>query len=67
MKITNAQLKTLLELHNYLPNEKDYDYLTDDYCKTIIRYESILVNLLQQKIKENEETRIYLFERRNHG
>lgn len=68
MNISNSDLKALLTLHNFLPSyTEELKYCSSDYIKAITRYEKILIKLLEQKIQENEETRIYLTERRNNG
>ena len=65
MKITNSDLKSLLTLHNYLPQDvHELQGLTDEHRLAIIRYERVLIKLLEQKMQENEETRTYLSERR---
>ena len=60
MRISNSELKSLLNLHNYLPNKEEFKYISDEYRKAIIRYEKILSLLLEQKMRENEQTREYL-------
>ena len=61
MNISNSDLKVLLSLHNYLPQYKEEQKFIDpEYVHTIARYEKVLIKLLQQKIQENEDTRLYL-------
>lgn len=68
MQIYNSDLKTLLTLHNYLPQgEERLKNIEPDYIQVIARYEMLLINLLKQKIEENERTRNYILEGRNHG
>lgn len=68
MTISNYELKSLLNLHNYLPNQEDFKYISDDYRRAIIRYEKILCILIEQKMRENEQTRQYLnFKGEKHG
>ena len=64
MVVTNAQLKTLLNLHSFLPNDEEFKNVSPDYKQVIIKYERILCNLLEQKMLENEQTRLYLEEKR---
>lgn len=66
MQISNSDLKALLTLHNYLPQYKEEQkYIDPEYIKAITRYEKILIKLLQQKIQENEDTRLYLEQKTN--
>ena len=61
MHISNSDLNVLLTLHNYLPQYKEEQKFIDpEYVHTIARYEKVLIKLLQQKIQENEDTRLYL-------
>lgn len=61
MNISNSDLKALLTLHNFLPQYKEEQKCIDtEYIKAITRYEKVLIKLLQQKLQENEETRLYL-------
>ena len=64
MKISNSDLKALLTLHNYLP-QCDERHIDTNYIKAITQYEKVLIKLLQQKIQENEDTRLYLEYKRN--
>ena len=64
MIVTNAQLKILLNLHSFLPNDEEFKNVSSDYKQVIIKYERILCNLLEQKMLENEQTRLYLEEKR---
>ena len=66
MNISNSDLKALLTLHNYLPQYKEEQkYCDPEYIKAITRYEKILIKLLQQKLQENEDTRLYLEQKTN--